>query len=234
MLDYDDKFDPPTAGIYNDRDGTANANSSNGAYLSTTIDTTFTVQIDTLQTDAYYKRLQGREVAIYSRIQSGSTGAFQIKLALIVGSTILSEAKSIANSTAFRLLRTPFLVMPPQSAANIANSAVSAVQLYAGRTTGSGASLFDWGLVMSRPLVEVDVSAVGALVAVIYENTVNRADVDEGVATWAALPKRGDVLRPLPNRYNLIQVIMGDDTVDPLIAWYSTATIKITPRWSIL
>jgi hypothetical protein len=72
------------------------------------------------------------------------------------------------------------------------------------------------------------------LTVVLYEDTANRTAETGGDIVWAALPKRGDVLRPLPNRYNLIQIVMGDDTVDPLIAWYSTATVKITPRWSIL
>ncbi len=233
LLDYDDIFAPEVGGVlYEDVGGTANAGSSSGSYTSTTIDTTFTLQLDTDQADAVYRRLQGRELAMYARLQSGATGAFQIKLVMIVGSTIISSAKNVATAAAFRMVRTPFLALPKQAAPEIADTAESSIQLYAGRSTGSGAALFDWGMVMPRPLVEVDTSAVGALTVVIYENTANRAGGSGTV--WATLPRKGDVLRPLPHRYNLLTLVMGDETVDPLVTWYSTATITVTPRWSVI
>lgn len=233
LLDYDDIFAPEVGGVlYEDVGGTANAGSSSGSYTSTTIDTTFTLQLDTDQADAVYRRLQGRELAMYARLQSGTTGAFQIKLAIIVGSTIISAAKNVAKAAAFRMVRTPFLALPKQAAPEIADTAESSIQLYAGRSTGSGAALFDWGMVMPRPLVEVDTSAVGALTVVIYENTANRAGGSGTV--WATLPRKGDVLRPLPHRYNLLTLVMGDETVDPLVTWYSTATVTVIPRWSVI
>lgn len=233
LLDYDDKFAPETGGVlYEDVGGTGNAGSSSGEYFSTTIDTTFTLQLDTDQADAVYRRLQGRELAMYARLQSGATGNFQIKLAVIVGSTIISSAKNVTTAAAFRLVRTPFLAMPQQAAPEIADAAESSVQLYAGRSTGSGTALFDWGMVMPRPLVEVDTSAEGALTVAIYENTANRAGGSGTV--WATLPRKGDVLRPLPHRYNLLTLVMGDETVDPLVTWYATATITVTPRWSVI
>lgn len=233
LLDYDDVFAlEASSAMYYDASGTANAASSGGAYLSTTINTTFTLQINTTQPAAVYQRLQGRELAVYMRAQSGSTGAFQSKLALVVGDTIVSAAKNHVTATGFRMLRTPFLSMPRQSAAEIADAAESFTQLYAGRSTGSGTALIDYGVVMPRPLVEIDTSGMGALGVAIYEATANRYS-GTGIV-WASLPRIGDVLRPRPHRYNCLTLVMGDETVDPLISWYALTEITITPRWSII
>ena len=233
LLDYDDVFALETSSaMYYDASGTANAASSGGAYLSTTIDTTFTLQINTTQPAAVYQQLQGRELAVYMRAQSGSTGAFQSKLALVVGDTIVSAAKNHVTATGFRMLRTPFLSMPRQSAAEIADAAESFTQLYAGRSIGSGTALIDYGVVMPRPLVEIDTSGMGALGVAIYEATANRYS-GTGIV-WASLPRIGDVLRPRPHRYNCLTLVMGDETVDPLISWYALTEITITPRWSII
>jgi hypothetical protein len=124
------------------------------------------------------------------------------------------------------------MVMPKQSAAEIADAAESFTQLYAGRSSGSGTALIDYGVVMPRPLVEIDTSGMGALGVAIYEATANRYS-GTGIV-WATLPRKGDVLRPLPHRYNLLTLVMGDETVDPLVTWYSTATITVTPRWSVI
>ncbi len=233
LLDYSEVFALETdSAMYYDASGTANAASSGGSYLSTTIDTTFTLQINTTQPAAVYQQLQGRELAVYMRAQSGSTGGFQTKLALVVGDTIISAAKNQTTATGFRMMRTPFMVMPKQSAAEIADAAESFTQLYAGRSSGSGTALIDYGVVMPRPLVEIDTSGMGALGVAIYEATANRYS-GTGIV-WATLPRKGDVLRPLPHRYNLLTLVMGDETVDPLVTWYSTATITVTPRWSVI
>jgi hypothetical protein len=230
LLDYEAVFDPAADILYNEGTGTADASSSGGQYLSTTIDTTFTVEGQTEQDDAVYRRLQGREVAIYSRLQSGATGGFQIKLVHSAGTSIVSIAKNVATATAFRLVRTLFMTVPPQSMPEIADEAVSTIQLYAGRTSGSGTALFDFFLVMPRPLVEINTSGLGMIGIAIYEGSANRYGVGIDVA-WANIPRTGDVLRPLPHRYNLLMLIAGDETVNPTIVWNFQTEITITPRW---
>jgi hypothetical protein len=233
LADYDSQFDPLTDGLlYNDRSGASNNDSSGGAYLSTTIDTTFGVQIDTDQTDAIHRALAGRQVAIYARIQSGATGAFQIKPVIIAGDTITGAAKNVATAAAFRLVRTQFLTVPPLRAAAVADAAICSIQLYAGRSAGSGTALIDYGMVMARPLAEINTTGLGAVGISLYEGQANRYGLTETL--WASLPYAGDVLRPHPHRQNLLMLAMGNETVDPLIAWNAEATVTITPRWSVI
>lgn len=237
LVDYPWTFRPLVGSVlYQDLSGSADVNSSGGAYLSTTVNTSFTAQVDTDQSVIEYRVLAGRAVCIYSRLQSGSTGNFQIQLAVVVGDTVLSAKKPVADGTAFRLVRTPFLTMPAVQAAEIADESETAIQLYAGRSTGSGTALFDYGVVMARPLVEVDTGGHGALGVAIYEATANRFG-GSGVI-WANLTRRGDVLRPKPHRANLLMQVMGSESVDPLISWNTGTTspniYAITPRWSVL
>lgn len=233
LVDYDAPIDPlTTAVLYHDLSGTSNAASSGGAYLSTTVDTTFALRVSTTQADAVYQALAGRDVCIYCRLQSGSAGNFQIKLAVVMGATSTSRAKNIATATAFRLVRTPFLTVPKRTAQAIADAAEANIQLYAGRSSSSGTALFDYGVVMVRPLVEIDTSGLGSVGVAVYEDTANRYALSGTL--WAPLPRAGDVLRPRPHRYNLLMMVMGSEAVDPLTSWSVTATITITPRWSVL
>ena len=233
LVDYAAPIDPlTTAVLYHDLSGTSNAASSGGAYLSTTVDTTFALRVSTTQPDAVYQTLAGRDVCIYSRLQSGSTGNFQIKLAIVMGATSTSRAKNIADATAFRMVRTPFLTVPKRTAAAIADAAEANIQLYAGRSTGSGTALFDYGVVMARPLVEIDTSGLGSVGVAVYEDTASRYAISGTL--WAPLPRAGDALRPRPHRYNMLMMVMGSESVDPLTSWSVTGTITLTPRWSVL
>jgi hypothetical protein len=213
---------------------TADANSNSGSHLTATLDTT---QANYITAQSARGILNGRSVVVYTRMQSGSTGNMQMRIRVVTDRTVESAVTLPATATAFRLVRSASVIVPSEKLTGdygVAKNTLIHVRL--NRSTGSGAALLDYAVVVPRPLAEFDVTGTSgaALLGVgIRESesvAYNGATPD---GTWYHPIRRGDILRAHPQKNNLLMLVMGDETANPLIAWYADVTVTVTPRWSV-
>jgi len=89
----------------------------------------------------------------------------------------------------------------------------------------------DYMCLMPRPFIAIDTSVSD--VAKIVLNGLRAAMTTGGFKEMA--PTKGDSIDVVPGKLNIIQILQGDDSVDPLITWTMTInTVHIVPRYSVL
>jgi len=223
-------------------DGTA----CGGEYKSRNIGTAETnVATVTTATELHERMLLNLTDGFYYFIRmkdASATETFTIKGRYNLNQiTVDGEPKDITINTAYRLFYTPPLYLPTRSdlflnETNTGTSDYGIVYSFTVRGYHSASTTdvyIDYFCLMPRPLIKLDLS--------IHSTGLQRFIVlgSKGVTTEAAsisdiLSIDGDVIEFVPDRYNLIQHLIGSDAVAADIDWSITYTNYITPRYEIL
>lgn len=242
------------ANFYGELSGTADANSSGGAYEGnagvTTTEDPFTKAIT--MSDEHIEVLSGQEVALLCRIEDPvPTDTLQIALKYgfdAAGTAFESGYKTILADNFFQTRLTKFLgfkdIRRGIEGASVKPTygALSGFYLFAQRSSGSGQVNVDFYQIITKPTLRIWSTAVGADRIVIYDSktgqVINLTTTDV-LATDNIYVEASDPFELAPNQENYIIYAAGDiksltngePVYDSTIAFEE---IKVVPRWGMV
>ena len=89
----------------------------------------------------------------------------------------------------------------------------------------------DFAVLMPRPLMVLHYSA--AEITAFRAISGNAIRLESG-AFDSNITVKGDLVEFEPDRINLLQILLGDETTDPLVASTCTLSVWITPRYALI
>jgi hypothetical protein len=226
-------FVNPAGNLFFNETGTADAANCNGDYLATTVNTgTDYITAAHSITKAAYHLLLDRDFYMLLRLKDlGAnlmiSGEFTLKY---------NWATPVLYPSTYSIA-----ITKPTRITNFHSSILAAPNLQASTrvtakrsVSGSAAVDVDYTILMPRPVLVINHGLDNAWVynserfdVTNYSSSTNLLDYSRSIS--------GDTLRFIPNRYNILQVVVGDigDITDPLT--YSIALkLAVTPRWSLV
>ena len=238
MMDTDEFLNPIE--LVNEQSGSADANSSGGAYRGTSIitsATTFTSAASS--TRKCIAALAGKELANLIRLYDAGS-SLQVATILSAPTPIISDYKSLTTSAAFRLYLSPFVAVQ-DSPPGFSDYSVSPAGFTPGialkRSTGTGSIQIDYAMAVPRPFLTMAAASTLGEAGFYYQG--RRASTYDDTATGCPyqypLTLQGDIIEFVPDKLNILSTLIGDATHNPVIATGLTyARVIVTPRWSIL
>jgi len=235
-------FLSPT-GLINDLSGTVDANSSGGQYQSLSITTS--VSDLTFAPAAnlrlrYYKNLLGKEIAFLVRLYDEGSN-LQLASYLMTPINLTTDYKSLTTAAAFRLFQSSFVAFqdsPPGFIDYDIEPSGFEFGIRLKRSTGTANVRLDYAMPVFRPFLILHDPATLSLSKGFYYQGDRATIYDEsgaGDPFQFPLSVNGDVIEFVPERYNVLLMLIGDTTHEPTIATVLTYTrIIVTPRWSLL
>lgn len=239
-IDPNDYLDPVF--MINDGNSTANAAYCGGGYdivigMSTSW-ANFSGFIGL--TPRQYRMLAGRELLLYTHSMESTTNTVHARIAFIRGSdTIYGDAIVTANTGGWRVLKTPTMRMLDYD------------RLYPGDTVGdidirlnmkyASASPTGFSLDYSRLMAGDQIMILGdsdnavADDGMYYDDGTVSAHDSLTEDTAGYVPLTGDKIDLLPDKYNMIHIVMGDLEATPTPAGTLTFDkLSIVPRYALL
>lgn len=217
--------------LYSDMSGTANADSSGGAYNSAAASTEFTTTAITTN-NLVLKSLSGRPV--YGFFRASYTGTGTVSATVDVASLGTSDARTITIPATFSLWHTNALLVPEF---DIQTS--GALPMMGGTMTldidlvasAAGTCVIDYYMIVPGPITRIASGQYGFLlredgIALTLTATNLQNTLCEVV---------GDPFELSPDRYNILISLIGSEANDPAIAYtLAYSPLLLTPRWSLL
>jgi hypothetical protein len=240
LYDEDDFFDPRP--LINDLSGTADVNSSGGAYQVISIstannDVTKSITLSTVGWD-YLPILGKRELAFLVRLYDEGSN-LQVASLAVTPAAFASDFKPLTTTTAFRLYLTPFISVTDTFRDYGKSIATLELGIRLKRSTGTANVRIDYVALIRKPVLSLVLpTAVSQSDAgFYYEN--KRANTYDHTASGDPyrypLSVEGDIIELKPDKLNTLIMLVGDATFDPSIARVLIYTsIIVTPRWSLL
>lgn len=183
---------------------------------------------------AYLPDMQGRSFSVLARIKdaNGVTGYIRL-IPYIDGVSVTS--RPMATSDTYALYRTPMIADVNYNISNASNSAVpKEITLKVYRNTGTNNLTIDYMAVFPTPYLYFNNSETqtGTNTFFIHGNKIKTVDVTTGFTRVRSI--NGNPIELEPNKYNLLQSLIGDIGDSPVISDTITYDIYYTPRYLIL
>lgn len=227
--------------FFADNSGTPLAGACGGEVDVTSISTTSLLISSTSNAFKLGKipEIIGKDVIIFTRVIDAATSYLRLQqtnffgaVASVTGDTSRPYATSANNARLFRV--------PPVSILSVLNwsdypSGQVTISIDGKRITGTNNVNVDYLAAFPRPFLTIKGSPNSVQGTLVYFSlkgeryTCGNSSAAEYV--WRIL---GDPIEFTPNRYNLLQSLMGDESNDPVIASTLTYTIYITPRYLLI
>jgi hypothetical protein len=222
-------FINPTLYLYKELSGTADANSSGGAYLTQFGD----AAVGQLLNAAAMIELAGKEFAAVSRVKAAAAGVYLSAYSQF-GTLGVSSAGALGiNTTDFSLIVSKFLGF--QDFAKVLQSGdivPNSPQIGASFVCTSSCNIYiDYVSPLFRPCAKITASSTGVILTgadiTDYSTTGN-------LLTAGGIAFTGDVVELFPEKNNTLMSYMGNSTSTSVITDTLTHAISVTPRYALL
>jgi len=218
--------------LYKDLSGTADADASGGSALTVSVTTSGTaVNGATIWGIDNYPNgvpeLANSDYCIIARIKDSTTGYLRIAPYVLSDVTYIlgNYSPALATTTAYKLYRSSFINAGISIDEIIKSYGLPSIltqpNIY--RNTGTANMYVDYICAMPRPFCSLTLAMTESVFA-----------IKSGKPIYRISKYSGDPIDFSPNKYNLLQALMGDQTYEPGIAYTLTYTIYVTPRYMIL
>jgi len=227
------------AKLFADLSAVTAADMCGGEYYTASMDDDYTALGggNTIGAVSTIQALIGREAYVYSRYKdSQASENINFAFAYSMGSTLIysrDRLQAISNS-AYRLHRTP-----PMALFSIPNEIddefLAKSFVFTGfvkrENTSSNAFYVDYSVLMPRPLMVLN----NVQTAITEFRAINGEAIRLASGEFATrVSVKGDLIEFEPERINLLQILMGDESTDPLVASTCTLKVWITPRYALI
>ncbi len=221
--------------LYADFSGTADANSSGGAYQQATIDTSGLVPFTllTIQDDnVRFLAVAGRRIVPYLRIYDVGASAVNYRVkpysatsAYVDTFKTLAAAWQIARLTDFDMYEAESVLMEAGTRENVA------ISMRPKRVTGSAGVRLDYALLMIGALASLSTFAMSApSVKLAGRHAIEYLPASNNRYMLPAVNVSGDSLEMQPNRLNTLVINLGATITRTL----TMNAVKVTPRYELL
>jgi hypothetical protein len=178
------------------------------------------------------KEMNGVPFVVLARIKDAVAGS--IRLDPRVGGGVLTISgnwsRPMATATTYGLYKTPMVSSPFEDYYFDDYSYTPSVTLSAYRNTGTNNITVDYIAVFPRPFLHYGHGSAMSKFFILG----NKIRVI-GAGTFTKTTNiTGDAIEFVPNRFNLLQSLRGQEDVDPVINDILTYTIYVTPRYNLL
>jgi hypothetical protein len=232
-------FDP-TEYLYEERQGTVDANSSGGEYISASVGAVQANLPGPASFSNIYQAFEGKEFYVFLRWQDDDADKTISLKPSFTADQVIYEGKwrnfYDMNGTSWHLLRSHAMPLFKKIAPSAKEAATILIHCYVMRSTvPNDFYKHDYTTLMFRPMVEMDVGEGGNNRYKVYY-VGGKARVLNSTLAWGeVIPVKGDVIELVPNKLNQLRSIMGDQDTDPVITWtMEYEKVLVTPRWGVM
>jgi hypothetical protein len=222
--------------FFSDSSGTADAAAVGGSAKVTSLSTS-SQQLTNPSLNWYkyeYPEFDAMQFYMLARIKDATTGYIRIQPYVTSNSGITSGmldfSRPYATGTGYRLFRTNIGTTQKYYAGY--DTALEAVRMKGYRNSGTDNLSLDYSVMFPRPYLYCSLGDIAS-----FTLTEKRLAVIGGGPSpgWIAVVNAvGDQIEFVPNKYNILQSLMGRDDADPALAYTLTYTVYITPRYNLL
>jgi len=230
-----DQWVDPGSYLYADFSGTADANSSGGAYKASTIDTSGLVSLTVLtiqDNPIRFLAFSGREFMPLLRVYDVGASAVNYRW-LPYGAAGYEFTNTQTLAAAWQMARLlPFRTLNKQDVFGAVTGENVTISLVPKRATGSADIRLDYVMLMPKPMISIAYPFSAASPSLLIQG-LNVVEYLPASSNRFMIPKpavTGDVVELRPDRLNTLIVNVGA-TITNTVTFNS---IKVKPRWQLV